>query len=38
MKGKDKNKKVKFKMFSVLEVFTIFDVDDEGKSFDQALV
>jgi hypothetical protein len=36
MKGKDKNKKVKFKMFSVLEVFTIFDVGYEGKLFDEA--
>ncbi len=31
MKGKDKEKKVKFKMFPVLHMFTIFNVLDEGK-------
>jgi hypothetical protein len=36
MKDKGKNEKVKFKMLSVLEVFTIFGLDYEGKSFDEA--
>lgn len=35
MKGKDVERKVKFKMFPVLEMFTIFDLNQRGKTFDQ---
>ena len=38
MKGKDVERKVKFKMFSVLEMFTTFKCGLRGKTFGEISV